>query len=86
MLILPPMLKEMTCLIVDDDEIDRLTLAAFLDDYPFIKIAGIFDSPVKALAAARESKPDILFLDIDMPEMSGLHFYYILPGLCAGKF
>jgi len=66
------MLQKMNCLIVDDDEIDRLTLAAFLEDFPFIYVAGIFDSAIKALEAADKTKPDILFLDIDMPEMSGL--------------
>jgi len=64
--------QKLNCLIVDDNEIDRLTLASFLEDYPFIQVSGIFDSPIKALAAAGNKKPDVLFLDIDMPEMSGL--------------
>jgi two-component system, LytTR family, response regulator len=64
--------KNLTCLVVDDDEIDRLTILSFLEGYSFIEVTGIFDSPVKALAAARKTPPDVLFLDIDMPEMSGL--------------
>ncbi len=59
-------------MVVDDDEIDRLTTVSFLKDYPFIDISGIFDSPVKALAAVQQQPPEVLFLDVDMPEMSGL--------------
>jgi two-component system, LytTR family, response regulator len=66
------MIKKITCMVVDDDEIDRLTTVSFLKDYPFIEITGVFDSPVKALAAVQQQPPEVLFLDVDMPEMSGL--------------
>jgi two-component system, LytTR family, response regulator len=59
-------------MVVDDDEIDRLTTLSFLSDYPFMEVIGVFDSPVQALAAAQRQAPDVLFLDIDMPEMTGL--------------
>lgn len=57
---------------VDDDEIDRLTTLSFLSDYPFIEVMGAFNSPVEALVAAQQQIPDVLLLDIDMPEMTGL--------------
>ncbi len=66
------MTKKITCFIVDDDEIDRLTALSFIKDYTWIQVAECFDSPLKALAEAKNLKPDILFLDIDMPEMNGL--------------
>jgi len=61
-----------TCIIVDDNEIDRLTLASFVRRYPFIHIDGIFESPLKAFEFSEKSLPDILFLDIDMPGLNGL--------------
>ena len=61
-----------TCIVVDDDEIDRLTVLAFLADYPYITVLDSFDSPIKALEAILRTKPDVLFLDVDMPGMSGL--------------
>jgi len=64
--------KEYTCYIVDDNGIDRLTTASFVRKYPFIKIAGLFDSAGPALEAAEKAIPDAIFLDIDMPEFSGL--------------
>jgi DNA-binding LytR/AlgR family response regulator len=66
------MKNTISCMVVDDDEIDRLTTVSFLHDYPFIKLQGIFESPLQALAAAHTQAPDVLFLDIDMPAMSGL--------------
>ncbi len=57
---------------VDDDEVDLHTTASFLEDYSFIEIAGCYDSPEKGLEAARIKPPHALFLDIDMPGMSGL--------------
>ncbi len=66
------MLQKITCIIVDDNEVDRLTLAAFLEDYPFIEVKGLFESPLEALSRAKIIHPDVLFLDIDMPEMNGL--------------
>jgi DNA-binding LytR/AlgR family response regulator len=59
-------------MVVDDDDVDRLTVLAFLENYPFIKITGAHDSALAALTAARQYPPDVLFLDIDMPEMNGL--------------
>jgi two-component system, LytTR family, response regulator len=60
------------CIIVDDNEIDRLTLASFVRKHPFIQITGIFESATRALAFALSNQPDILFLDIDMPEINGI--------------
>ena len=59
-------------MILDDDEVDRLTVLAFLENYSFIKITGDFDNASAALEAANSNPPDALFLDIDMPGMTGL--------------
>jgi two-component system LytT family response regulator len=62
-----------TCIIADDDELDRLTLISYIRRYPFIEIAGAFESSGKVLSFLQKEKlPDILFLDIDMPGMTGL--------------
>ena len=62
-----------TCIIVDDNELDRLTLVSYVRRYPFIQIAEAFESAAGALAFIQMNTiPDVLFLDIDMPGMSGL--------------
>jgi len=64
--------NKISCMLVDDDMVDRLTTAAFLEPYPFIEITGSFSTPEMALKAASAAPPDALFMDIDMPGLSGL--------------
>jgi DNA-binding LytR/AlgR family response regulator len=64
--------NEFRCFIVDDNQIDRLNSASFVRKFSFLKIAGLFDHAGEALEAAEKNPPDVLFLDIDMPEISGL--------------
>jgi two-component system LytT family response regulator len=59
-------------IVVDDDDIDRLTTVSFLKNYPMLQPIGVYETPTAALDAVRTCAPDILFLDVDMPEMSGL--------------
>jgi two-component system, LytTR family, response regulator len=60
------------CIIADDDEIDRLTTQSFCKQYPFIHIAGSFSSAAEALQFAKRNEIDIMFLDIDMPDINGI--------------
>ncbi|MDR2206192.1 MAG: LytTR family DNA-binding domain-containing protein [Flavobacteriaceae bacterium] len=60
------------CFIVDDDEIDRLTTLFFAKKYPFLDIVGVFDNAETALAESEKLRPQVLLLDIDMREMSGM--------------
>jgi len=61
-----------SCFIVDDDEIDRLSTLSFCQHYPFLQVSGVFASGQEALDAARLQPPDVLLLDIDMGDISGL--------------
>ncbi|MGN7885056.1 LytR/AlgR family response regulator transcription factor [Dyadobacter sp. 22481] len=62
------------CVIVDDDEIDRLTTLMYARKYPFLDIVGVFGSATEASAALRQMQVDVLLSDIDMPDVSGLEF------------
>jgi DNA-binding LytR/AlgR family response regulator len=64
--------KKYNCIIVDDNELDRLTVVSFVRRAPFLHIDGIFGSSTEALEFTRTNAPDVLFLDIDMPGISGL--------------
>lgn len=61
-----------TVIIVDDNEIDRLHTQVLVRKYPFLEIAGSYDNPLTAHSAIEEINPDVLLLDIDMEDMSGL--------------
>lgn len=58
-------------LIVDDEPPARTNLAVLLRDDPEIEVIGECGSGMEAIAAIRSSKPDLLFLDVQMPECDG---------------
>lgn len=68
------MTKKYTCIIVDDDEIDSLTVLSFAKKFPVLDILGVFESAEDALPFIEKEKVDILFLDIDMPGLNGIDF------------
>lgn len=70
---------ELNCVVVDDDELDRLMVLSCLRNYPEIKVLEVFSSPVEALEFLEANPVDILFLDIDMPEMSGIELRKRIP-------
>ncbi|HEY0376575.1 MAG TPA: LytTR family DNA-binding domain-containing protein [Pyrinomonadaceae bacterium] len=63
--------KKIRTLIVDDEPLARRNLRVLLEDDPEIEIVGECGSGYEALEAINEQPPDLLFLDIQMPEMSG---------------
>ncbi|MHC0444094.1 LytR/AlgR family response regulator transcription factor [Flavobacterium sp. 3-218] len=68
------MMKKYSCIIVDDDEIDRLTAVSYAKKFPILDIAGVFESAEEAVPFLEKEKIDILFLDIDMPGLNGIEF------------
>jgi len=68
------MIQKYTCIIIDDDEIDRLTVLSFAKKFPVLDILGVFESAEDAFLFIEKEKIDILFLDIDMPGLNGIEF------------
>jgi len=62
------------CIIVDDDELDRLTVTAYARKYPFINVTGVYTSADEALQVIEKENIDILLSDIDMPGINGVDF------------
>jgi two-component system, LytTR family, response regulator len=62
----------LNCIIIDDNELDRLMAFSYVKKYPFLNICGVFSSASEALETIEKKEIDILFSDIDMPEMTGL--------------
>jgi two-component system LytT family response regulator len=61
----------MRALIVDDEPLAREELAALLAETGQVQVVGQCGNAVEALPAIREQRPDVLFLDIHMPQISG---------------
>jgi two-component system, LytTR family, response regulator len=59
-------------LIVDDEPLARRRIRALLKDHPEIETIGECANGQEAAAAIRETAPDLLFLDVQMPGMDGL--------------
>ena len=60
-----------TCLIVDDEKLARELLREYLEGFPEIEIIGECEKGNEAVEAINKQKPDILFLDVQMPGMNG---------------
>lgn len=65
-------MKTFNCIIIDDDEIDLLLIISIVKRFPQLNLVGAFQDGEKALSVIEKEKIDILFLDIDMPAISGL--------------
>ncbi len=68
-----------TCLIIDDEELARDLIENFIERTSYLELKGKFSNPLKALSGLRDEKIDIIFLDIQMPEMTGIEFLKTLP-------
>jgi len=66
-------------LIVDDNKVARLMLSEMLRKIDAIRIAGEFEDAPSAISHLKKNDIDILFLDVEMPGMSGLELLKILP-------
>ncbi len=67
-------MNELTCLIVDDEELARTLLENYINRLPYLKLAGKCSNPIEALQLLRNQSVDLIFLDIQMPEMIGTDF------------
>lgn len=65
-------MKKFNCIIVDDDEIDRLMVHSFIKRFENLHLVGIFETAEDAMIAVENNEIDILFLDIDMPDGNGM--------------
>lgn len=60
------------CLIVDDEPIARKILQEFVEELEWLRLVGQAESPLKAINLMAQNAIDLLFLDIEMPQISGL--------------
>ncbi len=68
----------LTCLAVDDEPIALEIIQTFAECIPFLELKGTFTNPRKALDFLRSQAVDLIFLDVNMPVLSGLEMAEIL--------
>ncbi len=71
-------MNPLKCLIVEDEELARDLLEKFIGKLPHLEIVGKCENPLLAMEVLQREKVDILFLDIQMPELTGVEFLKIL--------
>src|ERR1700733_9965459 len=62
----------MNCIIVDDDDISRSALAQITKQVEYLTLIKTCSSPLEAMNVLKKEEVDVIFLDIEMPEMSGM--------------
>ncbi|MCR4853954.1 MAG: LytTR family DNA-binding domain-containing protein [Prevotella sp.] len=69
----------LSCAIIDDEPLAANMLATYAQKTPPLKLIGTYNSAITAIRDLHEHPVDLLFLDIQMPELSGLEFAKVLP-------
>lgn len=69
---------KLTCAIIDDEPLAVSLLESYVNKTPFLELKGTFTSAVQAVSVLNAEPVQLLFLDIQMPELSGLEFSRML--------
>src|SRR5688500_676893 len=64
----------LNCLIVDDEPLDRKQIEIYVERVPFLKLVGTARNPAIAVEILKTELVDLIFLDIQMPQMTGIDF------------
>ena len=70
---------KLNCIIVDDEPLAVKLLESFVAKTPNLELLASFTDSVNAITVIKEKKPDILFLDIQMPDLDGIEFARMVP-------
>jgi two-component system, LytTR family, response regulator len=66
------------CIIVEDEPYAQKLLADYISKTIFLELIAAFVNPLEALAFIRKSKVDVIFLDIELPDLNGIEFLNVL--------
>lgn len=62
------------CLVIDDERLAREYIKSYIAKIPQLELVGEFNSPLKAMEIIKNQQIDLLFLDIQMPDITGVEF------------
>ena len=67
------------CFVVDDEPLAVKMLENFIQRTPFLQLAASYTDPVQALSDIRTQAPQLVFLDIQMPDLNGMELSRMVP-------
>ena len=62
------------CLIIDDEELARSLIKSYINKLDFLEVVADFESPLAAMSIIQKQAIDLIFLDIQMPDLKGTDF------------
>lgn len=72
-------MRPLTCMIVDDEPLAVRLLVSYVETTPDLQLLASYTDSITAINAVKEQKPDLLFLDIQMPNIDGMELAHSLP-------
>ena len=72
-------MKALRCMVVDDEPLAVKMLENFISKTSFLSLEASFTDPVAALDAIRSQQPQLVFLDIQMPDLNGMELSRMVP-------
>lgn len=72
-------MKEISCIIVDDEPLAVRLMESYVTKTPFLSLKGSFTSGTAAYSFLQDTPVDLLFCDIQMPNLSGMELSRMLP-------
>lgn len=70
---------KISCVIIDDEPLAVKLLEGFVNRTPFLQLSASFTDSINALSLLREKPVDLVFLDIQMPDMNGMELASMVP-------
>jgi DNA-binding LytR/AlgR family response regulator len=64
-----------TCMIVEDEPVSQELMRKYISELPELQLVSVCSNAIAAAEELRRTKVDLLFLDINMPKLSGADFY-----------
>lgn len=67
-------MKMITCIAIDDEPLALGLIVSYISKIPFLSLIGKFDNPIDAMEFLQENTVQLIFLDIQMPDLTGVEF------------
>ena len=67
---------------IDDEPLALQLVKGYIEKTPFLELVGVFDNPISAIEFIENKQIQLIFLDIQMPDLTGIEFAKIIPSGC----